>query len=818
MTLSQTLQFLTVVFHQLQQGAALFTAGVEAVNEAVSALVPSMGEYFRENVTSQYRKKFKTGAEELEFARVNQSIQLHYLELLFVLSGFCHSHLNLSEHLLGSYIWSYCVQSVLYNETAASHVKALVAGMVENCLLHHKGLILIQSLNTKKTDKSDSSSSSSVIESILRSVKLLRAPNSMQCNHALVSNMRILYLLLQQLTTSGSERSPILTALVSRPAVEWRFLVRLIYDRRAEVKLLALQILTILFEHVPNETDNKLLSESILNDSLDNNDVEPVSEDVDTSAEASAATAAAVDAQRENHQWPPYEMLYNVMADTSECRAVRVSAIRAVLRCVRFGARNDRINYYVILTALSDVLSLTGSQTCAMSLEEGMELLSSLLVHAAAVSLKEASDILALIRSMKVLPTVVELLRSDLLQVLTSRATDRVSKEVYYTHPEEDAIQFDSEHIIREPTTLVDNVSDLLHNKWIAAGTAYRARTCDSVRLVQASACRILLLAKELGARLGGEYAGLFEDCIRFSRMVDHVLANLSNLKDILDPFLTPQQLEFEMLWHHAHAELLTVLITATEAVKAQAVLEKFLLAHVDVVPDMTKQIILYLRHMLSHPALLSSSQSGSSAAIFVKCIDGVFYLLAVMLNDPVWRGQLDLGGPFEGCEISQLSEYLFTLVLTLRDDVVALQPTSDSAVELLLTKIDLTISLFLQHSFATRDLVVYEDEEDVPDCLVKKCLAVVSSAAEFLSNPRNAVSPTPPTAAASSALPSSGASVVSLASTSQASTVNIHKGAAAAAAAAGSKKTGGVRMSTSTLGSKSATASNSKWFVHVEL
>ncbi len=158
------------------------------------------------------------------------------------------------------------------------------------------------------------------------------------------------------------------------------------------------------------------------------------------------------------------------------------------------------------------------------------------------------------------------------------------------------------------------------------------------------------------------------------------------------------------------------------------------------IVEDIVKQLVLYLRYGISNSHLLFRGAL-TAAAEATRFFDAVFRLLVTMLSSGQIRRGMGLGGPAPGyADMGQYSQYLFRLVMAIRGEVLAV---TGAATERLLVKIDLTVSLFLQHAYAARKIILQGVDQEQPDdstegslprhTLFETCIQVVAQAAEFL-------------------------------------------------------------------------------------
>lgn len=730
---------------------SLHTSMVEFYNEAVVAIVESLSGYFKANVGSNYARRFKTKEEEKEFQRIDSSIQLHSIELLHALSCFStsQSELRLSVSLVGSHIAAHLFSQLLFSETEDSRIKAVACACVENLIRHHDGLFAINAVDKASQRLLGASFSTSFVMNLVRSIKLLRSPNSMQGTASVVGNLRILLAVLQRCPPAAGRGSlpSVATHNSSLCAgVDWKWLARLMYDRRGEVKLLALQVLAIVVK-----------SEMGATGAASGGSSDSVAVDVD-------ADEMEACRDRSDQQWPPMDVLYSAVKDSAESRMVRVTALSIVVERIVSGGKNDTsaqlsgVNYLVIFSAIADCLSLntasgnstTAALLCAPSVDLAVSLVLQLLAYAHA-DRDAAAEVIPLVRSLKILPLLVDLLQCNISSAFVSAAVERVSSVSANDHA--DLNRSGSDLLPSgDPSSPFSNSSEISdesievaqHSKYLSACHSLAAHAKDSVHVVQTRVVRLLLLLSEVDGG-AGPARGLFSECLRHTAVVRHLLYNMSHMSGRSG---SDRGTQFELLNYSAHSDLLCLLVVRDEssrgsssaAAGSPSVLQSVLAGNDYVVEDMLKQMAGYLRYGINNNQLLCRGAHAPHAAErdTLHFFDAIFRLLGTMLSSGQCRRAMSLGGPAPGyAEMGQYSLYLFRLVLCIREEICSL---TGAAAERLLVKTDLTVSLFLQHAYTAREVLLRSasDEEDSEEgaSLFDRCVQVVGQAAEFLLNP----------------------------------------------------------------------------------
>jgi hypothetical protein len=115
-------------------------------------------------------------------------------------------------------------------ERAATHIRSL-------CLQMLLRLDIPSLLTTSSDDDQDEVEEQKLSHDLLRNVKLLRAPDSFRCSSATVAGLQFIHRLISQ------------QKLVKDDSLDAAWIGRLLYDRRADVKLLAVQMLKTSLVH-----------------------------------------------------------------------------------------------------------------------------------------------------------------------------------------------------------------------------------------------------------------------------------------------------------------------------------------------------------------------------------------------------------------------------------------------------------------------------------------------------------------------------------------------------------------------------------------
>ena len=232
-----------------------------------------------------------------------------------------------------------------------------------------------------------------VLQCVTRTAKMLRKPDSVQGYGSLVGSMKILLTMLKQIQTSASSKVE-----MTDGSSNWRWLVRLFYDRRAEVRVLALEIFDSLRKLDENFED--AMNSSTLNSG--NN----------SSSSASSSTFSV------------QKYLYSIaFDDNTECLAVRNSALR-ILSSSKWLHKDETLAGQ-ILACVQEQLSCGSEMTNSSSLSAALSCLMKLTNHS-----EFAETSLNCARSLKLVPLVMSIIQSDISATLEKIAFRRVGVHV----------------------------------------------------------------------------------------------------------------------------------------------------------------------------------------------------------------------------------------------------------------------------------------------------------------------------------------------------------------------------------------------------
>lgn len=603
----------------------------------------------------------------------------------------------------------------------------------------------------------------------MRIVKLVRTPDSVQGTASVTGALRLLYLSLLQRRQSST-----LAWTLTESEAQWKWLVRLMYDRHSEVKVLAVEILGLALKQI-TVADLGTTATSI--DSL----AQTAPAVHSTSVTDAAAVPAAPSVEVELLHWPPFELLGHLVTDSTESTALRTRAIDILVHSYTEqpalrALMKPTFKLAAVMAALFECLAVKDSDhATTASIRSALSALTKLL------STRDDSllqDVLQLTRTMKLMPQVVELLNIRVQGSLNLRALARVSV-------------YDDEYISRERTyfhsdalslrAAAASMFELQGAGWQALQSEVRTGEADGMRNGRAAACWLFF-------HLRSADPALFEECVDHSNLVYHLISCFSSVAEPISAS-SVYGFEFECASISAQAELLSLLISQDAAARpadSAGLLEPApigaLYAYVqanDMVPsNVLKKMVLILLNIMDFD--IAPKDAASSRTLQqLHCISSCLRLLSLMLNEAHWRDLLGLGGPQENTTMSNPCAYMFDMLLSLRKLLTNLAASSTSAgqnvtlVAALLSRLDVTMALFMQYSYEARVLFVQHSvqhqlaaaEAQRPSAqdksIFRQHIDTVVCAVEFLNTP---APQTQPQASSVSAM-STGASSASVVS-----------------------------------------------------
>ena len=750
LTLASALDFLHFTFasllaHETDIPDALQGDVTQLLRDTADALLPPMSAYFTEHFeranTYFVNLTASTSESEREHATASHAVCSAFFRLLHTLSAFLGRPTQLGGQLIGSPVVS-ILMHIGTSELHRANDRTVALATLEILVRHHtsgwQALCCMEnpSLSSIPGPRAGTGcgavldSDCDPLELLIRTVRLVRTPDSMQSTSVVVSALRLLHAgLLQRMAQQDSP-----SWSVEQSAVQWKWLIRLLYDRRSDIKVLAIEILGVVLKNT--EADEPLRNDPFIQ-TADSLDPEPESKTAVADSEVLLKEAAA------ETSWPPFELLTHIVVDSTESTALRCRSIELLVHCrtTKTGCFCPALKLGALVNAVFECLSLR--DTANASSAAICPALSAL--HRLITSQEQefTAEVLALARAMKVLPLVVEVLNVRTQNLLAVRALARVSVWDEAFVASERAGFFDSDALSLRAVASTGMVFQ--GGGWRALQAAQRGAEADMLRSGRAVACWLLF-------ELDKADKSLFDECIHHSNLI-HFLA--TSFSAVATPTTngvpaSPHGLIFEARSITAQAELLSMLISregtgvSVDGPTASGALHDYIGKNPSVPSNLLKKIVLVLMGFKDFGRQKSSTVELSPK---LSCISACLRLLCVMMNESLWRVQLGLGGGSPGeAGPSDPCAYLFDLLLSLRASLSAialpgnpLEAERVSEVGAVLSRVDLCTALFMQYSYGARLLFAEycieqkQDNAEVP-CLLEEHVAVIAKAVEFLS------------------------------------------------------------------------------------
>ncbi|KAJ1430992.1 hypothetical protein B484DRAFT_448568 [Ochromonadaceae sp. CCMP2298] len=734
-TLHSVLDFVDEVFKALRirgggGGGGLSAEVAELFSETVGAVLPAMSRYFKEHFGRSNASVFPSssavaslaltphrGEVEREYVAATSAVCSAFLSFLLTLTSYStysfYSTLAMPAYLTG------LLHHIACSELHGAHLRVVAVGALENMVRWHGGWEALCCLEDQGGGSSGSRLSGftppvefgpslqclgvgregeAVCGSLARVVRLLRAPDSLVGSSSVVGCLRLLHLCLLQLV-----RGRAVVWSEAEAGRQWRWLTRLLYDRRTDVKLIAVQVLALLLKHTARPAGG---SQTLAYDSLD-----------------SDAEEAEVEAKEEGGEpdqcFPPYELLGHLASDSTESVLLRAHCVGLLSQafCDPLLRRTSKITPSLLVSAICDCVSLHDPFACAASMHSALQSLLRLL---ACRDVQAQQSVLEMLARVKAVPLVVELLSAQLEDTLSERAMGRVRVR------RDDYVSSQEAHYDDAIARLQGGDEELEFcpgSAWASLLNTQRGRDRDALRGVTSSAAWFLF-------QLRAVESGLFDQCVRHSNLVFHLTTSFSQADPRLHS-LPSRSFDLDCDCTHAQAELLSLLIGA-EANKTHRALEgdkktymgegegplaAFVRDNSLVPSNVLKKVVLVLRSLMER----GFSSGGGGGSLRLQCASSCLRLLCAMMGEPHWCEGLGLGGAQEGV-LSDSASYLFELLLAMRE-VLQKSPTMGTGAGggagagaytagRLLSRLDFTLAMAMQHSFEARMLFVKHSVE----------------------------------------------------------------------------------------------------------
>ena len=512
---------------------------------------------------------------------------------------------------------------------------------------------------------------------ITRTVKLLRSPDSLIGTGPLTCALRILYLCLyrERIDINASNGSPCRPSLLVTDK-DWKWITRLGYDRRGDVRFLALQIVSeVLYIQYMTGFDT---------DSVDDLNEVP--------------TASS---------WPPYDFLSHVMNDCHESGVVRTLAIKIYIENVLYRVDSDNTLTELLLgrliASVIDVININDTRTNVHTLSSAIHCLVLLVGH----SEQQAIVAATVLNTFKIMPKLALLLNPTYVTTQLQRYQfSRVNLSV----PEEPLLHGS------------DRSSDpvLLHEYNNEYKKNYGENTYNSKCGLQLSVSKLLMHLHRVNSTFNSYLynSNIFYDLINSVAYMssDYDSCNVTQV-------LTVTSRNYALA---AACDILSLVIKQDT--------NKPVSANVSASKRCNESNINYAVLGTSYAENIAFTMGSKIMQIVTDLESTVQYdshedvlhstrivivsitrLLALILSDSYWRSGLNLGGDIPECATGIPVITCFTSLIALRSLVYrcgAIIPHGESVG----TCIDLNMSLFMQYSYTCREIMSRNNAIELDD------------------------------------------------------------------------------------------------------
>jgi hypothetical protein len=301
-TLTSVIKFLNELFQYLSTETKTSENFITLYENVINAILFPLYGLMQLSASS---RPSSSQLKEYQAYSNRECLQLQLMQLLKTLSSLPADFISngglkakMTNHPLGTFILD--SMSIIRSSTHQSIACDIVYNLMSIHLMFgiNDGLIATNSLESLFH-----TGSVNVIENVIKTTKLLRKPDSVQGFGPLLSSMKILNYLskialyytkdVKQIDCDNNE-------------MNWRWLIRLFYDRRADIRLLAIEIYSKL-RKIDRYFDVAL--EAVADDDMNDNDN-----------------------SNSNHSNFPLSKFVNGIAfDETECLSVRFSALRVLI-------------------------------------------------------------------------------------------------------------------------------------------------------------------------------------------------------------------------------------------------------------------------------------------------------------------------------------------------------------------------------------------------------------------------------------------------------------------------------------------------------
>jgi len=379
---------------QLQNVQILFVQ--EQFTEVSECLIAAMAQYFGENSVGLFKQRGQEKTITFEdYDVANLAAQHSYLKLLLILTSIHHPSIQIGKIILRETVLAKVLVYIVTTETIfPADIQRTAIGIIVNVVTKHDAWeYIFNSSPLSFSNGTRNGHKELVLNGFIRTAKTVREPDTFRKSCICIAVLRLLNAFvihhnhLNSENTIHPERSTTYLEEMQVQELNWGWLRRLLYDRQAAVKLLVVEIIG----HLTFDLKAASLNQS------HTSDCEP------------------------NADWPPFQELGHLVTDTFECAVVKAAAARLLARSVHFNAKKQATTEHVtefegtivvgaLLRGITEVIS-TRTSPLLIAVCDALEAVELLLES------KEnqfISNNIALIRSLKLLPLIVELLNPDL--------------------------------------------------------------------------------------------------------------------------------------------------------------------------------------------------------------------------------------------------------------------------------------------------------------------------------------------------------------------------------------------------------------------
>jgi len=606
----------------------------------------------------------KDKSVEESFAR--QQAHLAVLDLLDALSAVPYPLLSLAPSLADHALPHYLAQMVA-SELLPSSRRAKAASILESLVVRHgvrAALVcpLPNHLDAAAWDVLAVGPGKDAVslDLVLKSIRLLRTPDSLRGNGSLLSSLRLFFCCLTQFSSDSGASDE--EGRWWRRVRDWGWIMRLGWDRRSEVRLLTVSILQALLPVLP-EVQGKSLAITI--DSLEGHAADSPNRGLSGSSE-----------------WPPVESLTHVMLDCSEAHAVRAVALQSVVAC------SNGVPAEQLISAALDLIGAPSTQFSRMQSSASVSAPSSSAALSAlytVVTTYPAAEVAAAAKSLKMLPAIMSLVRNDVRSEMQQAALRRVG----LLGPEDERATSLFPEGKRAGGAVRSSVRHFsLLGGWDACWLHFLRDKCEvSGSLAQAAACRVLSVLGSASVPANVP----FLHAAKQTSLVRGLVSLLCSMDFLLQ---APAKSGLTVAADHRTAAASDLLYALLSSEQGSEALSGLLQAEPFIAGLVVRRLTIRLEQLMLDAAGASalSSSAAASAASTLKALCALLdnSVFAALLADLDWPGMDEDGQPQRPSPVSECTGALLRLRVGVLD--------AEGATGLLGLRLDVAIGFWCQH------------------------------------------------------------------------------------------------------------------------